>query len=74
MEQSAFINIDLLPGDARKELMAFYEFLLFKYKKSETNKKQPLEDQIKHFREFANQHLIDLPVDYKFDREEANER
>jgi hypothetical protein len=33
MEHSAFINIDLLSQEARKELETFYEFLLFKNKK-----------------------------------------
>ncbi len=74
MEYSSFININLLPDEARKELKAFYEFLLFKYKQPKTKKEYPPEDRVKNFRKFANRNLIDLPADYKFDREEANER
>ena len=74
MEYSAFININLLPGEARKELETFYEFLLFKYKHFKHKKEDVLEDRVKKFKKFADQHLIDLPADYKFDREEANER
>lgn len=30
MEHSAFINLDLLSQEARKELETFYDFLLFR--------------------------------------------
>jgi hypothetical protein len=74
MVQSAFINIDLLSQEAKKELETFYEFLLFKYRKPGQEKEDPGRDKIKEFRSFADRHLIDLPADYKFNREEANAR
>jgi hypothetical protein len=74
MEHSAFINIDLLSQEAKKELETFYEYLLFKYKQPRKAKQDDAGTQIKKFREFADSHLIHLPADYKFDREEANER
>ena len=74
MEHPAFINLDLLSQEARKELETFYEYLLFKYKQPRKAKQDDASSQVTKFREFADGHQIHLPEDYKFDREEANER
>ncbi len=74
MEHSAFINIDLLTLEARKELETFYEFLLFKYQHQKKVKRDSAKERAKKFEQFADQHLISLPNDFKFNREEANER
>jgi hypothetical protein len=73
MEYSAFINIDLLSQEARKELETFYEYLLFKYKQPRQEREDPAGDKKKEFREFADHHSIDTR-NFKFDRDEANER
>jgi hypothetical protein len=70
MEQSAFIDINLLPVEARKELEAFYEFLLFKHKKKggikTTNKNN-------RFDKFLSNPIKVDSFDM-FSREERNER
>jgi len=67
IEQSAFINIDLLPGDARKELKSFFDFLVFKYK---INKRAKTDfPKKKQFTAIS----IDTKG-FKFNRDEANER
>jgi len=71
MDYSAFINMNLLSEEAKKELKSFYEYLLFKYKPGR-DKESPSKRKIEIFQKFADQHLVDLPEDYKFDREEAN--
>ena len=74
MEQTVFINIGLLTLEARKELETFYEFLLFKYQHPNKVKRDSAEEKAKKFRHFADQHLINLPHNYKFNRGEAHER
>lgn len=74
MEYSAYININDLADEAKKELELFYEYLLFKYKQPKQEKKATPGNKVERFKTFADQHLIDLPADYKFSREEANER
>jgi hypothetical protein len=74
MEHSAFINLDLLSPEARKELETFYEFLLFKYRKNKKKQNEDSSEKANQFKDFADKHLISLPGDYTFNREEANER
>jgi len=73
METSAFIDLNSLNGEARKELESFYEYLVFKYKSS-GNKKKKGESKKQKFEKFADEHLINLPEDYKFNRDELHER
>jgi hypothetical protein len=66
MEYNAFINLNSLTDEAKKELESFYEYLIFKYKrkkKKETN--------------IHNNNFTAIQLDtknFKFNREEANER
>ena len=69
MEHSAFINIDLLTQEAKKELETFYEFLLFKNKKNKTIKIEPQE---KRFANFLS-HTIKVDQFEMPGREERNE-
>lgn len=69
MEHSAFINIDLLSQEARKELETFYEFLLFKNKKKKTMQIEPQEKRFANF--LSNTIKVDQFV--MPDREERNE-
>lgn len=70
MEYSAFINIDLLSQEARKELETFYEFLLFKNKKQKVKEIEPQEKRFANFlsNTIKADHFV-MP-----NREERNER
>lgn len=73
MDYSAFIDLSMLNDDAKKELEIFYKYLLFKYREKrqdDESKKQKTE----RLKSFADENLIYLPKDYKFNRQEANER
>jgi len=60
-----------LPKQAEQEIMEFLQFILFKYKK----KKETLStNSNKEFLNFVQNNKFQLPADYKFNREEANER
>ncbi|MBL7103598.1 MAG: hypothetical protein ISS18_04645 [Bacteroidales bacterium] len=68
MDYTAFIDINSLTEEARKELESFYEYLIFKYKKTK-NKKLDVHKDKKNFS------AIQLDTKgFKFNREEANER
>ncbi|MCD4695047.1 MAG: hypothetical protein K8S16_02305 [Bacteroidales bacterium] len=68
MDYTAFIDLNSLTGEAKKELESFYEYLIFKYKKT---KKKKL-DVHKGKKNFS---AIQLDTKgFKFNREEANER
>ncbi len=58
------IDLDILPDDAKKELIDFYEYLVKKYKRRENVE----------LLEIYKKYNIKLPPDYKFDREEIHER
>ncbi len=58
------IDLDILPDDAKKELIDFYEYLVKKYKRRENVE----------LLEIYKKYNIKLPSDYKFDREEIHER
>jgi len=73
MDYSSFMDLNSLSEEARKELESFYEYLVFKSKKK-TSRKNNKESKKEQFMRFADKHLIELPDDYKFNREEANER
>ena len=69
MEYSAFINLNSLTDEAKKELESFYEYLIFKYTKI---KKKEFVDGHNNKRSFT---AIQLDTkNFKFNREEANER
>ena len=70
MEQSAFINLDLLSQEAKKELETFYEFLLFKNKRKKTRE---IELQEKRFANFLS-NTIKVDQFVMLDRKERNER
>lgn len=68
MDYSAYINLNSLTGEARKELESFYEYLIFKYKRN----KKKISDIQNSKRKFS---AIQLDTKgFKFNREEANER
>jgi len=49
MEQSAFINLNLLSEEAKGELAAFYEFLIFKHKIKPRQKREKKTGQFDKF-------------------------
>ena len=68
MNHAAFIDLNPLTDEAKKELEIFYEYLIFKYKKIK-NKKLNVHKVKKNFS------AIQLDTKgFKFNREEANER
>ena len=73
MDYTAFIDLNSLTGEAKKELESFYEYLIFKYKKK-IKRKPDEENKKEKFEKFANNHLINLPENFKFNRDEAHER
>ncbi|ACO04080.1 MAG TPA: DUF2281 domain-containing protein [Persephonella sp.] len=63
-KEDIYINIGILPEEARNELLNYYEYLLKKYNK---NKKELLKTLL-------SDPKGKLPENYKFNREEAHER
>ena len=61
------IDLEVLPKEAKNELIDFYEYLVSKYKRGTRRAKKRLEDVL------FNPIGI-LPDNYKFNREEAHER
>lgn len=49
MQHSAFLNIESLSEEARRELETFYQFLLFKYGKKNKNKQVKSQNQLDEF-------------------------
>ena len=73
------IKLDILPLDARRALLDFYDFLVSKYGKSGENNKtnERVNKELKGkkiFFDSVEKHSFKLPKDYKFDREELHER
>ena len=62
-----------LTDEAKKELESFYEYIVFKYKKK-VERKINEENKKEKFETFANKHLINLPENFKFNRDELHER
>jgi hypothetical protein len=73
MEHSAFIDLNVLSEEAKRELLDFYNYLLFKYK-SKKGKESSSDTKRKRFSQFAKDHQIVLPEGFKFNRDEANGR
>ena len=73
--QSYFSDIANLPEAAHKELIAFYEFLLFKYKEQNDSEITNINHDKKAIllKIFADADGK-LPLDYTFNREELHER
>ena len=61
-----YLDLEILPERARKELLDFYEYLLAKYKKDKGEKEK--------LKRILSNPVGILPEEYKFDREEAHER
>jgi hypothetical protein len=61
------IDLRILPEEARKELIDFYEYLISKYKRGARRAK-------KRLKEILSNPIGILPDNYKFNREEAHER
>jgi len=62
------IDLTLLPENARKELIDFYEFLMEKYVRNQENMKK------ESFFSTVKRYSFTLPPNYKFNREELHER
>ncbi len=58
------INLEVLPEDAQRELIDFYEYLVKKY-----GKRESLE-----LTDIYKKYSVELPEGYRFDRNEAHER
>jgi len=68
MSNTAFIDMNSLTDEAKKELEIFYEYLIFKYKKTKKKK-------VDFYKGKKNFSAIQLDtIGFKFNREEANER
>jgi len=61
------IDLEVLPEEARKELIDFYEYLISKYKRRAKRAE-------KRLKEILSNPIGVLPDNYKFNREEAHER
>ena len=70
MEYSAFININDLTDEAKKELATYFEFLLFRDKNKKRKKRTKKEDRFDEF--LAN--TIKVDQFQMLSREERNER
>ena len=67
------IDLEVLPEEARKEMMDFYEYLLNKYAKAK-KEKTTMEKRKLQFFESVKEHSFVLPENYRFNREELHER
>ena len=63
------INLKILPQEARKTLLDFYEYLVSRYRKNADKL-----DKENRLKKILSNPVGVLPADYKFDREEAHER
>jgi len=63
------INLKILPEEARKTLLDFYEYLVSRYRKNADKL-----DKENRLKKILSNPVGVLPADYKFDREEAHER
>ena len=62
------IDFSILPEEARRELIDFYEFLLEKYVRRRKNARKET------FFSMIKKHSFTLPSTYRFNREELYER
>jgi len=67
------IDMDVLPEEVKNELLDFYEYLITKYGKKQSEIKGIARDR-RVFFESVKKHSVKLPEDYKFNREELHER
>ncbi len=81
MKQSVTIRIDVLPDDAKREIVDFYEYLLHKYsaktdpgKASAVRKIPGVRSAQKSFFEKIKSFSFDLPKDYQFERDSLYDR
>ncbi len=63
------IDLEILPQEARKKLLDFYEYLVSRYRKNADKL-----DKENRLKKILSNPVGVLPADYKFDREEAHER
>jgi len=74
------LNLEILPEEAKKELLDFYEYLLNKYRKVQKQgivikEEKAVElDKKRRFFESVKKHSFILPEDYRFNREKLHER
>ena len=61
------INLEILPEEARKELMDYYDYLINKYTKR-------LGKSTKKLKKALSKPVGILPENYRFNREEAHDR
>ena len=61
------INLDILPEEARKELIDYYDYLKSKYAKE-------TEQAEKRLKKVLSNPVGILPANYRFNREDAHER
>ena len=73
MDYSAFIDLNSLTDEAKKELKNYYDYLVFKYRKK-TKRKINEESKKDQFFRFVENHSYNLAENYKFNREELHER
>lgn len=70
MNQSAFIDINELSEEGKKELEKFYEFLIFKFGKKKSRTKKMAKERLAGF--LSNP--IDVEQFQMLNREERNDR
>lgn len=63
------INLELLPAALQQELLDYYNYLLFRYRRKNDKKHKK-----KDFLNSVNKNKFSLPKNYQFDRDIANER
>jgi len=63
------IDLEILPQEARKTLLDFYEYLVSRYRKNADKL-----DKENRLKKILSNPVGVLPADYKFGREEAHER
>jgi hypothetical protein len=67
------LDLEILPKEAKKELLDFYEYLLNKYGRAK-KEKVTMEKRKLQFFESVKKHSFVLPENYRFNREELHER
>ena len=73
MQTKQKIDLEILPEEARKELLDFYEYLLNKCGRAE-KEEVAMEKRKLQFFKSVKRHSFVLPENYGFNREELHER
>ncbi len=69
------VDLSLLYDEDKKELLLFYEYLLFKSEKKNKIKEVKKENaKWDNLEKFLSENRFDLPENYKFDRNEIYDR